>query len=155
MRSIRNRPRGRPTFEGPALDGEFDVPRRAPRVVLESHLAAHQRLVANPFLAFLALILWAWGIRLAYAAKSLPTLVTLAFGLLGVGLLLQYHCLDCGSTGSLFRWRRHACDRVLARHMAGRARRFRGPNPATQTLLWSYLAILVAIFAAITAFFSP
>ncbi|MHC5537568.1 hypothetical protein ACYOEI_04980 [Singulisphaera rosea] len=155
MRSIRIGPRRRPVVEGVIHDPEFDVPRRPPRVVLESQLAAHQRLVANPFLAFLALIVWVMGIHFAYSSKDLPILIMFLLGLIGIGLLFQYHCLDCGSTGNLLRWRRHACERVIARQESGRVRRFRGPNPAIQTLLWSYMAILAAIFAAVTAVFSP
>jgi hypothetical protein len=52
--------------------------------------------------------------------------------------LFHYHCLDCGATGVLHRWRHHACSRVLERYHAGRPRRVRGPTPPAQFVLWLF-----------------
>jgi hypothetical protein len=108
----------------------------------------YQRLVANPFLALLGLIVWFAALRQALAIRNLPLTGLALFGLVGVGYLLQYHCLDCGATGLLFRWREHACERVRARQRTGQVRRLRGPNPVFQTVLWGYLLTGMAILAA-------
>jgi hypothetical protein len=109
----------------------------------------YQRLVANPFLALFGLVVWFaafWG---ALASRNLILAGVAIPGLIVVGYLLQYHCLDCGTTGLLFRWKSHSCDRVLARQQAGRVRRFRGPNPTFQTILWAYLVAAVTILVAV------
>jgi hypothetical protein len=105
----------------------------------------YQRLVANPFLALLGLVLWCLALRQILGAKRLDLLIPVLLSLGAVVFLLQYHCLDCGATGLLFRWRRHACERVLARQLEGRPLRFRGPRPPTQLVLWIYALLTVAV----------
>jgi hypothetical protein len=109
----------------------------------------YQRLVANPFLALVGLIAWVAAFRWALNRRSLGAVGPVVFGLVAVFALLQYHCLDCGATGSLFRWKSHACDRVRARQEADQVRRFRGPNPVLQTVLWGYLLAGVAILGIV------
>jgi hypothetical protein len=107
-----------------------------------------QRLVANPFLAIFGLIGWFALMRQALAVRSLPLF---GFALLSLGvviLLPQYHCLDCGATGLLIRWKSHACESVRLRQECGQARRIRGPNPWVQTVLWCYLLAALAVLAA-------
>ncbi len=72
-----------------------------------------------------------------------------------VGYLLQYHCLDCGATGRLFRWKWHACPSVRARQQTGRPRRFRGPNPVLQTVLWVYILMGLAILGSVVGLAFP
>jgi hypothetical protein len=109
----------------------------------------YQRLVANPFLALLGLVFWFAALRQALATRNLILVGLVLLGLIAVAYLLQYHCLDCGATGLLFRWKRHACERVRSRQTGNQVRRFRGPNPTTQVLLWVYLlgglAILISV----------
>ena len=81
-----------------------------------------------------ALIAWCAGVRAGRAGpggstcsgRSLASLVLVVF-------LFQYHCLDCGATGRLSRWRDHACDRrVAARRRHGSTR---GPDARRRTQL--------------------
>ena len=96
----------------------------------------YQRLVANPFLAVFWLIVLVrasharpWPSRSLLASSGSPLAACSA-----LGYLLQYHCLDCGPTGLLFRWRSHACPTRLARQQTGRARR---SAARTRTRRWS------------------
>jgi hypothetical protein len=132
-------------------DPELDPPRHRPAGPRRPPFLPqeYQRLVANPFLALLGLIIWFAVFWEALESRNLPLTGLALLALCGVGYLLQYHCLDCGTTGLLFRWKSHACERVLVRQQTGRARRFRGPNPTFQTVLWVYLMIGVAILIAV------
>jgi hypothetical protein len=133
----------------PTYDPDLDPPRfhppgtsggRPPLIPQE-----YQRLVANPFLAMLGLIVWFAAFRQALAARNLLLVGLALSGLAVVVYLLQYHCLDCGTTGPLLRWKSHACSRVLARQETGHVRRRRGPNPVFQTILWAYLIAAAAV----------
>ncbi|MDR3632701.1 MAG: hypothetical protein P4L84_02635 [Isosphaeraceae bacterium] len=99
----------------------------------------YQRLVANPFLALALLIAWLGAMRLALLARNFVAVAVVGVCFFGVIRLLHYHCLDCGHTGWLFRWRVHACEAVVARQVAGRVRRWRGPTPTVQVVLWLYV----------------
>ena len=146
------RPPGGPDPRGelPAdlLDGETPAPPPGEvrlRLGAEADLWAYQRLLANPFLAALGLAAWAGLTRYAVRSRQLPVFLA-ALVLLGVcPFLLQFHCRDCGRTGRLRRWRGHACGGVVRRVVGGRPRRFRGPNPYTQTVLWVYAAAAAAV----------
>jgi hypothetical protein len=109
----------------------------------------YQRLVANPFLALALLIAWLGAMRLALGARRPAAAALAAAGVFAVVRTLHFHCLDCGRTGWLFRWRDHACEAVVARQLADRVRRWRGPRPTVQLVLWLYLFALVAIVASI------
>lgn len=130
-------------------DPDLDRPAGLPPVRLEAYFEEYQRLIANPFLALTAFMLWLEAAHRAFQTRSLVLVLSLVVALIGVACLLQFHCLDCGTTDSLFRWRRHACAPAIARQMAGRPRRFRGPNPTTQTVLWAYAVIIVAVLAVL------
>jgi hypothetical protein len=138
-----------PSPPGRTHDPEFDVPGpRAPTNRFDLHWPqGYQRLVANPFLALLAFIGWCYAFWHGLLLRSFPLAAVLFASLVGVLFLLHYHCLDCGATGWLFRWRSHVCEQVLARQHAGRRRRFRGPNPVTQAILWGYAFVIAAILA--------
>jgi hypothetical protein len=130
-------------------DPELDPPPVRRPVRLGSDFRRFQRLVANPFLALAALVGWVIGLRRAYEARNLPVLLVLVASLGGVVFLLQYHCLDCGATGWLFRWKSHACPRSLARQRDGRPLRFRGPTPTTQLVLWGYALLIGTLLALV------
>jgi hypothetical protein len=132
-------------------DPDLDPPsRRNPGNGQPPHLPQeYQRLVANPFLALFGLVVWFAACWEAMASRNLILLGVALLGLVVVGYLLHYHCLDCGKTGLLFRWKSHACDRVLIRQQTGQVRRFRGPNPTLQTILWAYLVASAAILVAV------
>jgi hypothetical protein len=128
-------------------DPELDAPRGRPPVLpIPAHAPEdYRRLVVNPFLALLGLVLWLLTLRQVLREKRLALLFPVILGLAGIVFLLQYHCLDCGRTGLFFRWRRHACERVLARQVEGRPLGFRGPRPLTQLVLWIYALLAVAV----------
>jgi hypothetical protein len=133
-------------------DPDLDPPRGAPATYRPPPLPQEfQRLVANPFLALFWLIILFPIFRQALEWKSLPLLGVALLGLFVAGYFLQYHCLDCGATGRLFKWKEHACPSVVARQQAGRVRRFRGPNPVLQTILWGYVLGALAILAYVVA----
>jgi hypothetical protein len=130
-------------------DPDLDPPRRRPGVGRPPLLPQeYQRLVANPFLAMFGLIVWFYGVRQAFMIESGYLFLVAILSLLGVVCLLQYHCLDCGATGLLFRWKSHACPRVRARQQNGEVRHLRGPNPVFQTVLWIYGLLALALLVA-------
>jgi hypothetical protein len=118
---------------GSTFDPDLDVqPRRHAREPLEPY----QRLVANPFLAVLAWIFIAALVDAAVRSQNLPLFLT-AIGLLFVAFfLLQFHCLDCGATGWVLRYRKHACPPVVARWQSRTVRRFHGPSMKSQLVGW-------------------
>lgn len=132
-------------------DPDLDRPPSAPSARGEPSLEQeYQRLVANPFLALAAFFLWLDAARRALLARNLVFVLLLLAALATLAALLQFHCLDCGATDLLFRWKRHVCHHALARQSAGRRRWLRGPNPATQTLLWIYVVAIASLLAALT-----
>jgi hypothetical protein len=135
-----------PPSLSPTHDPDLDPPRGVPATYRRPPLPQeYQRLVANPFLALFWLIVLSGVFRNAVDLKSLPLLGVAVLGLVVAGYLLHYHCLDCGATGRLFRWKEHACPSVVARQQAGRVRRIRGPNPYLQTILWGYVLGVLAV----------
>ena len=102
-------------------------------------IAPYQRLIVNPFLAVLLFVIVLAIVRTALRTRALG-LFQLGVGLVLVDLfLVQYHCLDCGATGWLLRYRRHACPTVLTRWQRGEQRRFRGPSVRIQLVGWLVL----------------
>jgi hypothetical protein len=67
------------------------------------------------------------------------TLFLLGLSLLFVAFFfLQFHCLDCGTTDWLIRYRRHACPMIVARYQDRHAGRVRVPSVKTQMTIWFY-----------------
>jgi len=127
------------------FDPDLDVsrPRRVRRTV--EPIGECQRLIANPFLAVLCWVAVFFVIRQGLRMHSLPLFLG-GLGLLFVPILLvQYHCLDCGATGWLFRSRSHACPVVVARHQNPGAWRRRGPRVETQIILWVYCLMAASL----------
>jgi hypothetical protein len=144
-----NRPPA-PQSEG-VHDRDLDPPRarrtRASARVPSIH--DYQRLVANPFLAVFGVIVWLAALRQTTEMRRLDLFCFAVAGLALIVPLFQCHCLDCGGTQRLTRWRTHRCERVEARRLAGRPRRFRGPTPPTQTVLWFYALLAVGALSLI------
>lgn len=130
-------------------DDELDPPPSPRREPSDHPPYFFQRLIVNPFLGVLGMVAWYAVLRYFVLHKQLLPLIPAFASLVGVFFLLQYHCLDCGATGRYSRWSDHACDRVVARRESGRPRRFRGPNPRTQLVLWLYLLMAIALLARI------
>lgn len=128
------------SFYGGPLAGGFDGDP-------ESYL----RLVANPFLGFVYLTAWLAvmyeTVIVGFAGPLTPMLLAILIaGLWLTPQLIHFHCLDCGGTGRLPRWRKHACPKSLQRSAAGRPRRLRGPSPPLQVILWVWVLMALALF---------
>jgi len=130
-------------------DPDLDWPLGSSPIRLDPYFEQYQRLVSNPFLALAALVPWFAAMRYAFQIKNGLSILFLAAALGAIGWLLQFHCRDCGATGALFRWRRHACELALARQRTQTHRRFRGPNPVTQTVLWGLVVLVMGFLASI------
>lgn len=128
-------------------DPEFDAPRAPRRGGANWTTPPHhyQRLVANPFLAFFGLVAWSGLMSQGLQTKRLDLSLLATGSVVLVAFLFQYHCLDCGATDRLGRWREHNCAAVQARRRAGAPRRFRGPTPDNQTRLWVVFLVLAAV----------
>jgi fatty acid desaturase len=123
----------------------------APPIAPESYL----RIVANPFAMLVGFVVWLllgrWILGLLRRNPDLigplsPLLVVLMLAILwALPVLAQFHCLDCGGTGRLSRWRRHVCPRSVQRRLQGEARTFRGPTPFYQILLWLWLLLAISV----------
>lgn len=126
----------------------------APPISPESYL----RVVANPFLLCAGLVVWLmlgrWMLGLLKRNPDLigplsPILAVLMLACLWLlPMLAQFHCLDCGATGRLSRWRRHACPRSVQRRVQGEPRTLRGPTPFYQIILWLWLILALGVVAS-------
>jgi hypothetical protein len=122
------------------LDSQWQRPARRPTGSVEPY----QRLLVNPFLATLTGVGGVACIRMGVQSRSL-WIFSMGIGLVVVGLLLlQFHCLDCGSTGWLLGFRRHACPAVVARWNSDQERRFPWLTVGTQAMAWLYIIPAVA-----------
>ncbi len=135
------------------LSTDLPEPWLARPFVLDHDPEDYLRIVANPFLAFFVVVI-ALGILWAVSALAPPsstknTIIPLSF-VLAFFLhwrFYQYHCLDCGGTGRLTKWKRHTCPVSEERRRLGRRRLLRGPTPAIQVIAWVYILCMVAIAA--------
>ena len=113
-------------------------------------IAPYQRLIVNPFLAVLLFVIILAIVQTAIQTRT-AGLFPLGLGLVLVDLfLVQFHCLDCGATGWLLRYRRHACPTVIARWQRGEHRRFRGPSVKLQLAGWIVLLAAAFVLGLVT-----
>ena len=112
---------------------------------------AYRRMLANPFLGILGVSAWLMALRFlmidanGFAGRSALLCVGLPIAALLLPRLFHYHCLDCGRTGALGRWKRHVCPAVAQRIVEHRPRRRRGPPPMVQLLLWLFVFVAVLL----------
>jgi hypothetical protein len=134
--------------EAGLLDPTLDAPGHSlgPSLGSIGGLERYQRLLANPFLGVLALVGSFVAIRMACKTERFDVVVVATATIVFARWLLQFHCLDCGATGRLSRWREHACPAVVFRLATRSPRRFRGPTPPAQTALW-LVTLVIAIVA--------
>jgi hypothetical protein len=99
----------------------------------------YQRLVVNPFLAYLSLILWWLSLRWLAQGPFPPLTVAMIIPLAFLPRAIHYHCLDCGRTGSYPGWRRHACSAVTTRWNERRRPWPPFPSAKAQLVVWAYL----------------
>lgn len=135
------------------LDPEFrpaSTERSLPPVI---DPAAYRRMLFNPFLGILGVAAWAAGVRWLWiaAVERHAMFIYVLVAWAGAGFLLprlfQFHCLDCGRSGRISRWRRHVCPAVARRILEGRPLRFRPPGPLAQMLMWGYFLAIVLVLA--------
>lgn len=150
---------GPPHGPSPHRDPEFGLLAVGPSELVPSDIApeSYLRIAANPFLGLAGLVAWLmvgkWFLTVLKRSPELigplaPILVILLIASLWLlPYLFHYHCLDCGGSGRLSRWTRHACPTSVYRRLAGRPRRWRGPTPFTQIVLWLWLALSLAVLA--------
>jgi hypothetical protein len=126
------------------FDRDLDPAPRRSRDPASVSIAPFQRLVVNPFLTVLLLVIIVAILRFATQTQN-TALFQIGIGLILVDVLLvQYHCLDCGATGWLIRYRKHGCPTVVTRFQRGEWRRFRGPSVKLQLAGW--IVILATAF---------
>jgi hypothetical protein len=135
---------------GPA-DPEFDPAPAAPVRLRDFDPTEHHRLVVNPFLAVLALMVWCRAAGWLLWHGPFPPLAVASVALLAlVPRAIQYHCLDCGQTGSYSRRDRHACPAVFARWNERKRAWFPIPSASLQLTLWAYAIGSVALLLALS-----
>jgi hypothetical protein len=110
-----------------------------------------QRLVANPFLAVFGFIAWLGLLRVVSYYERVEPTVLVVFLVLPLAYLFQFHCLDCGTTARLSRWRAHRCAAVEHRRAQNRPRFLRGPAPPLQTVLWMLAFAFVSVLALVAS----
>ena len=136
------------------VDPEFHLPVR--RVGHDEVDEEHLRILVNPFLAIFGFLIWLAALRGVLSAGlnrdmmgPLIPVIGLVFiaSLWWLKGLLRFHCLDCGTTDRLSRWRRHACGPSIDRQMAGRRSWLRPPPPFVQFILWLWVLLLIGLAA--------
>jgi hypothetical protein len=135
---------------GPSLfDRDLDPPQRRP-VVLRDEIRLHQRVIVNPLLAVVFWLADAFLLRMAYSLRDLAAFLGYLAVLILPFFVIQFHCLDCGTTGWYSRVHNHACSAVVARR-AGRLARPWFPAPDVQFRVWFGVVVLAILLYAILA----
>jgi hypothetical protein len=132
-------------------DPDFDPTPVAPTRLRDFDPRDHQRLVINPFLAFLGLLGEGWLARALFLKGYTLASATIAAPFWLLPWLIQYHCLDCGQTGPYPRHRRHACPAVVARWLGSPSRRWPFPTPWAQVVVWGWVLGALGVLAAVLA----
>jgi hypothetical protein len=142
--------------ETPPRDQEFELAVAPARLSVDHNDAPEDylRIVANPFLAAFGFLVWLKAVQSLLGQKMnrdlygpLAPIIFLVFlaALWSLRFLLQYHCLDCGGSGRLKHWREHHCGPSELRRRSGQFRRFRGPSPFVQVILWFWVILAVGV----------
>lgn len=125
------------------IDHEFDPP-RGQTAAIATH--ARTRLIANPFLAILGMVLALSALKLGLRSRDLILFVSAAIGMVISLPMIQYHCLDCGETGWAFRARRHLCPLGTLRGMSADNGRPPFPTILAQLKVWFVIAVAAACY---------
>ncbi len=115
-------------------------------------IGPYQRLIVNPFLSVLVFVIIIAIARAALQTETLGVFPFLVFLILADVFLVQYHCIDCGATGWLLRYRRHGCPTIVSRFQRGELRRFRGPSVRLQLVLWLVFLAAAVVLVLIVLF---
>jgi hypothetical protein len=138
----------RETVHG-TFDAELDLLPQRPTRRSRERIERYQRLIANPLLAVLGWVLLFPLLRFALRTRDLTGVIVWVTQLFSCLLLMQYHCLDCGKTGWLPTFRRHACAAVIARWQNGEPRGLRGPGIKVQMIAWLIMLSLSLVLVLI------
>lgn len=134
----------------PRPDPDFDPHPARPIRLVDSGLAEHQRVVVNPFLAVMALIVWWASVRWLFGNFLREWAVIASLALLSLPYLIHFHCLDCGQTGPYPKLWRHECPGILARRREDRPSRTLLPRARSQLVAWGYLIASAALILAVS-----
>jgi hypothetical protein len=135
---------------GGIFDHDLDAEPRRPNWNRVDPPYEYQRLVVNPFLTVLVWIVFVGLLRSVVPRQDAAGLAAdIVFLFLAV-LLIQFHCLDCGTTGWLIRYQHHACPNVIERWQNRIIRRFHGPRLKIQLVAW-FILILAALLLGVIA----
>lgn len=118
-----------------AADPEFDSSPSSPVRLRDFDPLEHQRLVVNPFLAVLGLLV----LGSVEVSLRFPGALLLAPFFFLLPSKIQYHCLDCGHTGSFSRRARHACPAVFARWQERHRSGVWFPSSWAQLVVWAWV----------------
>ncbi len=118
------------------FDRELDSSPGRPRRNRPASLEECQRIIVNPFLAVTAWVAAFALVRESIQTRSLPLLEVGIVLLFVAFLLFQFHCMDCGATDWLSRYRSHACSAVVLRSQNHEVRRYTRPGVKTQLIAW-------------------
>ena len=116
--------------ESTLFDADLDTPRQRPPAIPADSIAACQRFIVNPFLALLGWLAAAGLIRYSLQTHNPALHLTALLWLFVPFLLIQYHCLDCRTTGWYLHSRRHICPGVFTRWSRGGGTAPAGPESA-------------------------
>jgi hypothetical protein len=128
----------------PLFDPDLDLPRLPTPAVSQQDVSRAQRVVVNPMLAILGGVVGFVLIQFALrrGAQGLFWLSLLVF-IISIHAI-QFHCLDCGTTGWIGAARDHACPDVLRRCLDRRRAGLR-LGVRAQIRLWAWFLGLVAL----------
>jgi hypothetical protein len=134
---------------GEIFDHDLDAEPRRRIPMREDPPYEYQRLLVNPLLTVLVWIAILALLRTVVPRQNMAGLavdiVVLALAL----LLIQFHCLDCGATGWLVRYQKHACPGVVARWQNRVVRRFHGPMLRIQLVAWLILTLATLVLGLV------
>lgn len=133
------------------FDPEFDPPPLPSTGRDGAFVRSQTHLIANPFPTFLGWIIAGSALKAGLVKRNLMLSISALIGLLVASVFIQYHCLDCGRTGWIFRARRHVCPLGAARGSMGGTRRWAGPALSTQIKIWLAIAIFAACYYLLNA----
>ncbi len=104
------------------------------------------RLIANPFLTILGLVLAFAVLKAGLRSRDLVLFMTSIIGMVISLLIIQYHCLDCGETGWAIRARRHLCPLGALRAMNASIGRPHFPTILAQLKIWFVIVAIGACY---------
>lgn len=114
-----------------------------------------QRLIVNPLLALIGLLV-VWTIfRYSLQIRNLPLFLFSLVLAVACPFLIQFHCVDCGRVDFAFRARRHACVDVVRRMRLDEDPPLPAVTIRLQITLWTVAVVIAILMYEIMAVGSP